>query len=217
MTIRILLADDHEVVRDGLRAVLERQSDFRVVGVAADGRETVQMAQEHEPDVNLMDINMPNMTGVEATRQIKASTPDMKILTLSVHSRSPLIAQMINAGASGYVPKSCAAKELVEAIRTVMRNHTYISPKVMDSVVDYLQGDPAQRPTAPTTLTPREREVLNLVADGKTTKEISECMHVSEKTVESHRYRIMDKLGIHSIAELTKYAIREGLSSLDAE
>ena len=217
MKIRILLADDHEVIRDGLRALLEKQPDFEVVGVAGAGRETVEMAQQLEPDVIIMDINMPNMTGIEATRQIKANSPNIKILTLSVHSRSSLIGQMIKAGASGYLPKSSAAKELIEAIRTVMKNRTYISPKVMDSVVEYLHNEPDGQSTPSTALTPREREVLNLIADGKTTKEISVCLHLSEKTIESHRHNIMDKLGVRSIAELTKYAIREGLSSLEPE
>ncbi len=215
MKTRILLADDHKVLRDGLRGMLEKQTDFEIVGETGDGRETVELAQQKDIDVIVMDINMPHINGVEATRQIKAISPKIKILTLSVHSRGPVIAQMIQAGASGYLPKTCATKELVEAIRTVVQGRTYISPEVFDSVTDYLQMKPADSKKHSPSLTSREREVLTHIAEGKTTKEIAECLHLSERTVEFHRHNIMDKLNMRSIAELTKHAVREGLSSLE--
>lgn len=213
--IRILLADDHEVVRDGLRALLEKQPEFEVIGMSGDGRETVRMTQQLAPDLVILDINMPNLSGIEAARQIRADTPAVKILALSVHSRSALVAQMIQAGAPGYLPKSCAAQELIEAIRTVIRNHTYISPKIMDSVVEYLRTEPAAQAVPAAELSDREREVLGLIATGKSSKEIAACLNLSERTIEFHRHNLMDKLGLHTVAELTKYAVREGLAMLD--
>ncbi len=213
MKIRILLADDHEIVRDGLRNILQKQPEFEIIACVGDGREAIELVRETDINVILMDINMPNLNGVEATRQIKAISPDVKILTLSVHSQGPIIAQMIHAGASGYLPKTCATEELVEAIRTVMQDRTYISPKVLESVTEYLCKD--SKGSSSHNLTSRECEVLTLIANGKTTKEIANHLHLSERTVEFHRHNIMDKLDIHNIAELTKYAVREGLASLD--
>jgi DNA-binding NarL/FixJ family response regulator len=215
MKIRILLADDHEVVRDGIRGMLEKQPDFEIAGVTGDGREAIEMVRHTDVDVIVMDVNMPHLSGMEATRQIKAISPGVKILTLSVHSRGPVIAQMIRAGASGYLPKTCATKELVEAIRAVMQGRTYISPGVLDSVTDYLRTEPDDSKEHFASLTPREREVLALIAEGKTTKEISNRLHLSERTVEFHRHNIMDKLQMRSVAELTKYAVREGLTPLE--
>ncbi|MFH1740843.1 MAG: response regulator transcription factor [bacterium] len=217
MKTLILLADDHGVVRNGLRGVLEKQPDFEVVGETGDGREAIEMAQRTKVDVIVMDINMPNVSGLEATQQIKAICPDVKIVTLSVHSQGPIIAQMIRAGASGYLPKTCAAQELIEAIRTVMRGRTYISPQVMHWVTEHLHSEPDDATSQHPDLTPRESEVLMQMANGKTTKEISACLNLSERTVEFHRHNIMDKLGIHSVAELTKYAIRQGLTTLNNE
>ena len=215
MTIRILLADDHEVVRDGIRGVLEKQPDFEIVGVTGDGRDAIERVRRGKVDVVVMDVNMPHVTGMEATRQIKAISPEVKILTLSVHSQGPVIAQMIRAGASGYLPKTCATQELVEAIRAVMQGRTYISSDVLDAVTDYLRMDSDTSRQPSPHLTPREREVLALIADGKSTKEISQCLNLSERTVEFHRHNIMDKLEMRSVAELTKYAVREGLTSLE--
>lgn len=214
MKTRILLADDHEVVRDGLRSLLEKQPDFEVTGVTGDGHEAIAMAKRMQPNVIVMDISMPNLGGVEATRQIKASCPTVKILTLSVHSQGAIVAQMLRAGASGYVPKSCPAEELIEAIQTVTRGRTYISPEVMDSVTEYLGAEPEETGTQSHSLTQREREVLTLIASGKTTKQMADGLSLSQRTIEFHRHNIMDKLGIHSIAELTKYAVREGLTPL---
>ena len=216
MKTKILLADDHEIMRDGLRAMLEKEAGFEVAAVAGDGRETVSVAQEMNLDVILMDINMPNMNGLEATRQIKKQCPEVKVLTLSVHTDHELAADMIQAGASGYLPKSCAAKELVEAIHTVMKGHTYLSPKVTDSVFEYLQQKPPGEDLPSAILTSREREILQLIAEGKTTKEMSSHLNVSESTVEKHRQNITSKLGIRTVAELTKYAIRHGLTSLES-
>jgi DNA-binding NarL/FixJ family response regulator len=215
MKINILLADDHIVMRDGLRVILEKERDLSVIAVAGDGREAVQLADEQNVDIVIMDINMPNMTGLEATRQIKANDPQIKILTLSVHTDNELVAKMIEAGASGYIPKSCAVEELVNAIRTVMNIDLYVSPTVVQSVVKYLQKKPEKTNRQGSALTTREREVVQLIAEGKTTKEIAEDLYISESTVESHRHKIMSKLEIRSIAELTKYAIRHGLTSLE--
>ena len=213
MKIRILLADDHEVVRKGFRSLLEKQADCEVIGEATNGRETVKMVQELSPDVVVMDISMPKLNGIEATRQIKAHNSSIKILALSVHSRGSVVGQIIQAGASGYLPKSSSVKEFLKAIHSVMRNHTYISPKIMDSMVEYIQEEQEGVPKkiSTDTLTPREQEVLELIASGKTTKEISAILYISEKTVESHRYQIMQKLGVHNLAELIKIAIQKGV------
>jgi len=209
------LADDHEIVRDGLKTLLEKERDFEVVGMAGDGQETIRMLSETEADIAVMDINMPNLSGVEATKQIQSEFPRVKVLILSVHTDSEMVGRMLEAGASGYLPKSCAAQELIEAVRMVMRNHTYISPKVSDSVIAYLQRQPAPKDSLFESLTVREREVLQLIAEGKSTKEIANQLHVSDSTAETHRLKIMEKLNIHSIAELTKYAIRKGLTSIE--
>ena len=215
LKIKIVLADDHEIVRDGLKTLLEKERDFEVVGMAGDGQETIRMLSETEADIAVMDINMPNLSGVEATKQIQSEFPRVKVLILSVHTDSEMVGRMLEAGASGYLPKSCAAQELIEAVRMVMRNHTYISPKVSDSVIAYLQRQPAPKDSLFESLTVREREVLQLIAEGKSTKEIANQLHVSDRTAETHRLKIMEKLNIHSIAELTKYAIRKGLTSIE--
>ena len=215
MTIRILLADDHIVIRDGIRALLEKHSDFEVTAVASDGRETLEMIRELEIDVVVMDISMPHMSGIEAAQQIKKLSPEVKVLALSVHTDNELVARMIEAGASGYLPKSCEIDELIDAIQIIMNNRTYLSPSVVDSVFKFIQKEPSQTGAPPSTLTPRERDVLQLVAGGKTTKEMASLLCIGESTVESHRQNIMKKLDMHSIAELTKYAIRHGLTSFE--
>lgn len=217
MKIRIVVADDHEVMRDGLCALLKQQDDFEVIGEAREGQETIQMAQHLKPDVIIMDINMPNLNGLEATRQIKTNSPNIKVITLSVHTRSVLVAQMIKAGASGYLPKSCTTLELVEGIRSVMRNQMYISPKVINSVVEYLRDETVMQNHDSSLLTSREHQVLCLIGEGKTTKEIADYLHVSDKTIESHRYQIMQKLDIHRLTDLIKFAIRKGFIILDKD
>ncbi len=217
MKIRICLADDHEVVRKGFRALLEKQPDCEVIGEATDGQQIIKMARELNPDVVVMDVSLPNLNGIEATRQIKAQNPSIKILALSVHTRGSVAGQVIKAGATAYLPKSSTVKELMEAIHAVMKNQTYISPQILDTIVKYFQEESVHKGVASDRLTPREREVLTLIVEGKTTKEISASLFVSEKTVTSHRYQIMQKLEIHNIGDLIKYAMREGLTSLDEQ
>ncbi len=215
MKTKILLADDHVVMRDALKILLDQQDDFDVISVASDGREAVQLVEEYKPDIVVMDIEMPNLTGIEATKQIKAASAETKILALSVHTKSRLIARMLESGASGYLPKNCAADELVDSIRTIMNDQSYISPSVVESVVKYLQDKPSKVDESSDTLTAREREILQLLAEGKNTQEIAELLCVSTSTSETHRRHIMTKLNIYTVAELTKYAIRHGFTTLE--
>ena len=213
MNIRILLVDDHEVMCEGLGALLRKQEHMEVIGQAMDGRSAVQMAGELSPDVVVMDIGMPNLNGIDATRQLTSEYPDVKVLVLSTHSDGSLIAKALKVGALGYILKDSAFAELTEAINTVSQGKTYLCSKASKVVfTDYVKmlSDPNWSWSGG--LTAREREVLQLVAEGKTTKEIAASLHVSVKTVDSHREHIMDKLNIHNVAGLTKYAIREGLT-----
>jgi len=218
MSIRILLADDHRIVRDGLRTLLEKQPDMEVVAEAEDGRTTVNLARKLQPDVIIMDITMPDLNGIDATRKIMTELPSAKVIALSMHSDRRFVSGSLEAGASGYLMKDCAFAELVSAIRSVMSsNRTYLSPKVADIVVkNYVNKFSKNRMPTPPTLTNREREMLQLLAEGKTTKEIASGLHVSIKTVETHRRNIMSKLNSHSVADLIKYALREGLISLES-
>jgi len=223
MGTRILLADDHQIVREGLKSLLEQHADMEVVGEARDGRAAVQMAHDLAPDVVVMDVAMPLLNGIEATRQITAREPHAKVVALSMHSDRRFMTEMLKAGAKGYLLKDGAFEELATAIRSVVSDRVYLSPRIAEVVVDdYVRrADDEQaldRPPAGafSRLTPREREVLQLMAEGRATKEIALDLKVSIKTVETHRRQMMDKLDIHSVAELTKYAIREGLTSLDA-
>ncbi len=215
MSIRILLVDDHEIMLDGLRSVLARQSGMEVVGLARDGRQAVRAARQLRPTLVVMDISMPGMNGVEATRQIVAAQPEVKILCLSMHSDPVLVEAVLEAGAAGYQLKDYALAELVRAIGIVMANETYLCPRIAGGVVQTLLA--ARRPGAAApvfaSLTGREREVLQLIAEGHTNKEIAARIHLSVKTVGSHREHLMRKLDIHSIAGLTKYAVRHGLTS----
>ena len=215
MSIRIVLVDDHRVIRDGLRNLIEQQPDMKVVAEAEDGREAVKMVTEHEPDIVVMDISMPNLNGIEATHRIKIDHPKTQIIALSMHPDKQFVHGMLNAGASGYLLKDCAFEELMHSIQTVIEQKIYLSPSITGIVVsDYLnQNAPEDKAIAPD-LTAREREVLQLVAEGHSTKEIAATLQVSNKTVETHRQHIMDKLDLHSVAQLTKYAIRTGLTSL---
>jgi DNA-binding NarL/FixJ family response regulator len=217
MSMRILLADDHQIVREGLRSMLNQHADMEVVAEAADGRRAVELAQELNPDVVVMDVGMPGLNGIEATRQITMKEPDAKIVALSMHSDRRFMGEMLKAGAKGYLLKDGAFEELATAIRSVASDKVYLSPKIADVVVDdYVRHQGQTEPSAFAKLTPREREVLQLMAEGRATKEIAMDLRVSIKTVETHRRQIMEKLNIYSVAELTKYAIREGLTSLDA-
>ncbi len=215
MGIRIVLADDHKIVRDGLRSLLENQQDIEIVAEAEDGRTTVKQAQKFSPDVIIMDISMHDLNGIEATRQIIARSPGVKVLALSMHSDKRFVTGMLRAGASGYLLKESAFSELVNAIRVVASNQTYLSPRIAGMVTeDYVHHLSATDSSVRSTLTAREREVLQLLAEGKSTKQMAVQLHVSVKTIETHRQKIMDKLDIYNVAELTKYAIREGLTSL---
>jgi DNA-binding NarL/FixJ family response regulator len=216
MAIKVLIADDHQIVRQGLRTLLEKEPDLQVVAEADDGRATVQLVREMLPDVVIMDVAMPDLNGIEATRQIVAEFPKIKVIALSMYADRRFVVNMLKAGASGYLLKECAFEELVRAIRLVLSHKTYLSPGVTDIVVkDFVQGAPGTEPSVFSVLSPREREVLQLMAEGKSTSQIASSLYVSVKTVETHRQQVMQKLNIHSIAELTKYAIREGLTSLE--
>jgi two-component system response regulator NreC len=216
MSIRILLADDHKITREGLRSLLDNQQDMEVVAEAEDGRTAVSLVREVVPSVVIMDVSMPDLNGVEATRQIIAQFPDVKIIGLSMHSDTLFVTEMLKSGASGYLLKDCAFDELALAIRTVVTGKTYLSPSISGVVVDdYLHRLSKADFSDSEVLTDREREVLQLLAEGKSTKQIALKLHISVKTVETHRRQIMNKLDIHTVAELTKYAIRKGLTSLE--
>ena len=216
MSIKIILADDHGIMREGLRALLEKQSGIEVIAEAENGRTTVELSRELNPDVVIIDIAMPDLNGIDATRQIINDSPGVKVIALSMHSNKKLVREMLSAGASGYMLKDSAFEELEKALETVVNSQTYLSPKIAGTVVDeYLGKVDSKYFTASPALTNREREVLQLIAEGKTTKEIASHLYVSVKTIETHRKQIMDKLSLNSIAELTKYAIREGLTSLE--
>jgi len=216
MSIRILLADDHRIMREGLRSVLEKELDMEVIAEAKDGRMTVKLAEKLSPDVIVMDITMPGLNGMDATREILSMVSDVKVVALSMHSDEQFVAGMLNAGASGYLLKDCAFEELCRAIRAVVANETYLSPGIASIVVkEYRRALSRTEFSLSPGLTAREREVVQLVTEGKSSKEIASLLHVSVRTVESHRHQIMDKLDIHTIAELTKYAIRKGITSLE--
>jgi len=216
MLTKILLADDHQIMRQGLRALLETQRGMKIVGETADGQKTVLLARELEPDVVLMDIGMPELNGIEATRQIINNNGKIKVIGLSLYSAQHYVVEMLRAGAVGYIIKDSAFDEVTLAIRTVMLNKNYLSPEIAKIVVDEcLSPGPANPSSAFSLLTDREREVLQQLTEGNTTKEIAAKLYVSVKTVETHRSHIMKKLNLHSVARLTKYAVREGLTSLE--
>ena len=215
MNIKILLADDHKIVCEGLRTLIEKKPGMEVVGEAENGRMAVRLAQELSPDIVIMDVAMPDLNGIEATRQVLNNRPRVKVVALSMHADRRFVVQMLKAGASGYLLKDCAFEELANAIRAVVANRTYLSPKIADTVIrDYIRLFPKTEFSVFSFLTHRQCEVLQLLSEGKTTCQIASHLQVSVKTVETYRQQIMEKLGIHSIAELTKYAIREGLTSL---
>lgn len=214
---RVLLADDHRILRQGLRSLFEKEDDLEVVGEAENGRQAVRMARELRPDVVVMDVAMPDLNGIEATRQVLAELPAVKVLALSMHSDRRYVIEVLKAGASGYLLKDGAFEELASAIRTVAANRSYLSPEITGVVIDdVVHRVPSAPRSASLCLSNREREVLQLLAEGRSTREIAECLHVSVKTVDTHRQHIMQKLGLYSVAELTKYAIREGITSIES-
>ena len=214
MNIKVLIADDHQIVREGLRSMLEKEPWIKVVGEAEEGRTTLRLARELTPDVIIMDVAMPDLNGIEATRQILAEFPTIKVIALSMHDDRRFILNMVKAGAKGYLLKDSAFKDLVKAIRVVVANKTYLSGEIADIVVkDYLATSTSEESSAFYLLSPREREILQLIAEGKTTNQIAEDLHISMKTVETHRAQLMAKLKVKGVAELTKYAIREGLTT----
>jgi DNA-binding NarL/FixJ family response regulator len=215
--VKIIVADDHQMIREGLRSMLAEQDGFDVVADTGDGRAAVNLATELGADVIIMDVTMPGLNGIEATRQLKAKRPAAQVVGLSMHADREFVTEMLAAGASGYLLKDCPFGELVSAIRAAAAGEVYLSPKIAGVVVQgCLQaGTPTDggRPGAGT-LTPREREVLQLVAEGKSSKEIAAMLKLSAKTVDTHRRQVMEKLQLYSVAELTHYAIREGMTTL---
>jgi len=215
--IRVLLADDHTILRQGVHALLAEEGDIDVVGEARDGLEAVELVDRLEPDLVIMDMVMPRMNGIEATREIKRRWPGVRILILSMYDDDEYVAQIIQAGASGYVLKRVASEDLVRAIHEVHRGSSFLYPaiaaKLIDDYLRRVRGDEAGAPEEP--LTPREREVLKLIAEGNTNQQIGDLLHVSRKTVESHRANIMHKLDLHDVTDLVKYAIRRGFVKLE--
>jgi two-component system response regulator NreC len=214
--IRVILADDHRMIREGIRALLERQQDIEVVGEAADGREAVRLAVRLRPDVVVMDVSMPMLNGIEATRQIRRDCPNSRVLILTVHESEDYVAQLLAAGANGYIIKRAASEELISAIRAVFREEAFLYPSVAKVVIEDYVRQLRERGvlTAPDLLTSREREVLQLIAEGYTNREIADLLHLSIKTVQNHRSKIMKKLDLHDRGELIKYAIQHGIIHL---
>lgn len=215
MKYRILIADDHRIVREGLMSLIEKEADLEIVGMAANGRQALKMTHQLKPDVVIMDIAMPGLNGIDVTSQIVNEIPGVKIIALSMHSEKQLIQGMLRAGASGYLLKESAFEELIKAIRIVCTGKKYLSPDVTGIVLSDYLNPPSESISPETGLTLREREVLQLIAEGCTTRQIASRLHVSVKTVESHRSNIMHKLNLHSVAELTKYAVRHGITWVD--
>lgn len=217
MSTRILIVDDHSITREGLKVLLDKKEHFEVVAEADNGRAAVNLARKHKPDVVVMDINMPELNGVDASRQILADLPQTKIIALSMYSDRSYVKGMLQAGVSGYLLKNCAFEELSKAIVTVIQNQTYLSSKISEIVrKEFVKLMDADTSSAIELLTDKEREVLQLISEGKKTRNIAEDLHISVKTVEARRSKIMEKLNIKSVAGLTKFAIREGLTSVES-
>jgi len=213
MNVKIIIADDHKIMRDGLRNMLDKETGMEVIAEAKNGREAVRLAEQLRPDILIMDITMDDLNGMDATRAIVAKELGTKIIALSMHADKRFVAGMFEAGAMGYLLKDCAYDELLQAVRQVLGGRTYLCSMISGVVIrDYIQR---MRKNEPSLLSPREKEILQLMAEGSTTKRIADQLKVSVKTVETHRQHVMEKLNIFSIAELTKYAIKEGITSLD--
>jgi len=213
METTILLADDHRLVREGLRKLIEEREDLRVVAEATTGQEAIELCDRLQPDVVLMDISMPGLSGIDATRRICKTNPGTRVLILSMHDNQGYVEEVLRSGASGYVLKDSAASDLLQAIDAVRRGDSFLSPTVTQQVVEAI-ARPGDRPLAAAShLTDREREVLTLIAEGLSSKEIAQKLGVSLKTIESHRANLMDKLDIHKVSGLVRFAIRAGLVS----
>jgi DNA-binding NarL/FixJ family response regulator len=216
MSTRIIIADDHTIVRHGLAKLIEAEEDMEVIAQTENGISTVELARELSPDIVVMDVAMPDLNGIDATQQILRENPKVRVLALSMHSGKKFVIAMLQAGAMGYLLKDCALEELISAIRTVIEGKTYLSPSITDIVIqNYVRNIDQQDNSAFSVLSQREREVLQLMAEGNTTKQIALRLHISPKTVEGHRLRLMNKLDIDNVAQLTKYAIQEGLTSAE--
>ena len=212
-SVRILIADDHKILRDGLESLLQKESTFDVIGTAGNGREAIKLTNELQPDVLILDIGMPEMNGIDVAQQVCRDFPTVRVIGLSVHTDPLYVERMFQNGAVGYLPKDCAAEELCAAIRTVMSGSTYIGKSLSDTILRrFVGGSTRDRPEPIDQLSVRERQVLQLLAEGHSAKESAERLKISAKTIEVHRKNIRQKLGISSIAELTKYAIRMGIT-----
>lgn len=217
MNVRLVLADDHAMMREGLKALIQKEPDMEVVGEADNGKQVVELARKSGAHIVVMDVAMPDLNGIEATRKLVKVSPTTKVIALSGHSNREFVREMLKSGASAYVLKSRAYEELVRAIREVIKGKKYLSADIARGVVDeYVEmSSSSSANPAFVVLTDREREALQFLAEGKSTKEAADELGVSVKTVETHRRNIMEKLNLHSVAELTKYAIREGITSVD--
>jgi len=217
MNVRLLLADDHAMMREGLKSLIGKESDLSVVAEADNGKETLELARKCGTHVVVMDVAMPDLNGIETTRKLLKTNPNIKVVALSGHANREFVREMLKAGASAYVLKSRAYEELVRAIREVMKGKKYLSPDIAQGVVDeYVEiSSSLSANPAFVVLTDREREALQLITEGKSTKEVADALNVNVKTIETHRRNIMEKLNLHSVAELTKYAIREGITSVN--
>ena len=214
--IKVVIADDHTILRQGIKSLLDIQEGIEVMGEAKDGREAIKTIEELLPDVILMDIAMPGLNGLEATRRIKKKFPKVKVVVLTMHANEEYIFQILNAGADGYLVKETAFQDLISAINAVHKGEAFMSPSISKKVMtDYIQRAQGEEKVGFDTLTTREREILQLVAEGNSNKKIAEALFISPKTVETHRAHIMDKLNIHDRAGLIKYAIRKGMINLD--
>jgi DNA-binding NarL/FixJ family response regulator len=214
--IKVILADDHHIVREGLRGLLQKQKDFEITAEAQNGLEAVRLCKQLRPDIVVMDITMPDLNGIDATRQILDEVPKVKVIALSMHSDKQFVDGMLRAGVKGYLLKDCASEELILCIQTVSSGRVYLSPAITHMVVrEFVNPTREDVLDAGAALSSRERQVLQMIAEGRSTKEIADLLFISVKTVESHRKKIMEKTNLHTVADLTKYAIRLGLTSLE--
>ena len=212
--IKILLVDDHAIMRDGIKALLSIYDDIEVVGEASEGRKAIEMARELNPDVVVMDISMPGMDGLEVTRRLTKRNPGMKVIILTQHDNREYILSAIKVGAAGYIPKKALGSDLISAIRAVHSGDSFLYPSAAKTLIDDYRKQ-AEQPDIYESLTEREREILKLIAEGLTSREIANALYISQKTVQGHRTKIMEKLDLHNRTELIKYAIRKGLVDID--